>query len=434
MVQRKNGNRKGNNSNGNEARWACCKCKFKGIYTYYNHCTRTTCKGCNKPKAQVCSPTTNFAERQVEAQRKAEQAQRAKASKGNSNSKGKQGNQDQQAGEDLRKALDEALKRVSTLEAQVGTNQGKAKDEAPTEKQANDAKIKGLERKKKDLLGLNEQQVESIYGSKQALDAVIEQINKEKDDLLAVNRGLQPIKVQHARCSGFVDKLQDELDAMLDEKISMLETFWALEDSIRKKEVFLGQKRAELAGLAEKVAAEDALNPTVKEMDVENEENEFKDVDAEEKKIVKFVFDQLNETNLPNILESKGAIQADFAKISSALGKFSALLQVKEAPPSTAKQEASKQPGATEQPPGSKQEATAGASASASKPTAPSPDGGNAVSMDWDEEWLAVAAKIPGFNDLSAEDRDSRKRVWVETQERKKRPAKGADRFKPYAS
>ncbi len=102
-----------------------------------------------------------------------------------------------QAGEDVKKALEEAHKRIANLEAQVGKGTGKESEEGLTEKQDNDAKIKALDRKKRNLLSLDEEQVEAVYGSKDAWNAQIQKLSKEKDELLAANRGLQPIKTQH---------------------------------------------------------------------------------------------------------------------------------------------------------------------------------------------------------------------------------------------
>ena len=310
-------------------RWACVNCKWQGgggTAPYLNPWHLNTCQSCYRPKAQVCSPTTTLAERQLDAQKRDTRLRNNQAKgKGKGGDKQPQPSALAQLQKEKAKLQEDLAKARSELEKANAATQVSGVAEATNDTQdlsaENKAKLKELEQYRKWLLNLDEPGKKWVC-LKEGI-TFEEKLGKLADDrnaILAQNRSLQPVKVQHAKTDRYVSQLALELERAKKAQDDLLATYYEMSADIAKKEQNLESKKAELAALAERVAAEDAVQPKT-ESDRKNARPEVQitgvseDVRKDAATVFQSLIQALGNSNVKEVLAAQGANNLDFAKL-----------------------------------------------------------------------------------------------------------------------
>ena len=312
-------------------RWACKECvyqNFKGKNKppYLNPQEVKACKSCGLDKSQCCSPTTSLAERQLQrekaAKKQQQQAKKASPSVANTNDNKEKANQAaklQKENEQLRSQI-AALKKEPTTEGNAN-QEGEPDAEGMSKENWN--KVKALNRKKAWMLSWDDEERCHMDINNQAeFDAAVDKIRIEKETLLASNRSLRPTKTQHDKQTKFVEKLTTELAEAKATQLAILVQWEEISEDIAKQQVYLDEKKAELAVLSDKLHQEDSEHakkdyPPKSEGDASNPAEAFTKlgIEGQELQVLCTLLGAIAETNICEILQQKGATTPDLKKV-----------------------------------------------------------------------------------------------------------------------
>ena len=192
---------------------------------------------------------------------------------------------------------------------------------------------------KKWVLNLDDKSKGYAFPAEGSYEQALAKIAKDKENILAQNRGLLPIKTQHAKQTKFVNQLVADLEAVKKGQCELLAKWQELANDIQSKEQALAIKRAELAELAAKVAEENAVAPKDTEASCAKNQNKQQHLEAlgfgeEDLKGLQILMAAMANSNIQEVLKQQGAINHDFTKLGLTCQKFGDAISPTGSPPS----------------------------------------------------------------------------------------------------
>jgi len=178
---------------------------------------------------------------------------------------------------------------------------------------------------------MSEAEKEAAFNSEASYQARLDGIAQERVDIYARNRARLPIKEQHLKQSNYVKTLVDDIESVKSEQNVLLLKWQELELKIETKTTYLKVKQAELAELATKVAAEDAITPAINRP---AEESTDAKLDAKEAEQFELLRAFMAKSNIKELLKSEGADDVQVEDMEKMWQKCGSLLSVKATTPS----------------------------------------------------------------------------------------------------